>query len=104
MKATRKLALKLMPWKKTKWAVVWATASLLACLVCAGCVSSATIARHALEAPNRQSNDDKVFKQFAFVRTNFSVQKVLVGPPQASMELMVIEPGDYGAIMVSSIA
>ena len=103
MKAARKLASKLMPRRKTKWAVVWVTAALLACLVCTGCVSSATIARHAIEAPNRQSNDAKAFKQFAFVTTNFPVQKVAVGPPPASLELMVIEPGDYGAIMVTRI-
>jgi pimeloyl-ACP methyl ester carboxylesterase len=77
--------------------------AMLACLVCAGCVSPAAVARHALEAPNHQSNDDKVFKQLAFVTTNFPVQKVSVGPPPASMELMVIEPGDYGATMTSNI-
>src|ERR1019366_7249353 len=92
-----------MPWTKTKWAGVWAIAALLACLAGAGCVSSATIARHALEAPNRQSNDEKVFKRFAFVTTNFPVARGSVGPPAAALEVMMIEPGDYGVIMTSSI-
>lgn len=78
-------------------------ATLFLCLGCAGCVSSSTIARHALEAPNRQFNVDKVFKQFAFVTTNFPVERISVGPPPAALELMVIEPGDYGAVMTSSI-
>lgn len=93
-----------MLWTKIKWAAVWVTAALLACLVCAGCVSSGTIARHALEAPNRQINTSREFRQLAFATTNFPVQRVSVGPPPASLELMVIEPGDYSAKIVSSIA
>jgi len=92
-----------MPWTKTRWAGVRTISALLSCLVGAGCVSSATIARHALEAPNRQSNYDKIYKQFAFMTTNFPVARVSVGPPAAALQLMVIEPGDYGAIMISSI-
>ena len=92
-----------MLWAKTKWAVVLAAASLTACLVFAGCMTSASIARHAIEAPNRQSNDDKAFKQFAFITTNFPVLRIPVGPPPAVLDLMVIEPGDYGALMTSSI-
>jgi len=88
-----------MPWIKTNWAV-----GLLAGLTCAGCVSPATIARHAMEAPNRQSYAAKALKQFEFITTNFPVLRIPVGPPQAVLELMVIEPGDYGATMTSSIA
>jgi pimeloyl-ACP methyl ester carboxylesterase len=78
-------------------------AALFVCLGCAGCVSSGTIARRALEAPNQQFKASGEFKQFAFITTNFPVQRVSVGPPPASLELMVIEPGDYGAKMFSSI-
>jgi pimeloyl-ACP methyl ester carboxylesterase len=87
-----------MPWIKTNWAV-----GLLTGLICAGCVSSATVARHAIEAPNHQSYEGKALKQFEFITTNFPVMRVPVGPPPAVLELMVIEPGDYGAIMTSSI-
>jgi pimeloyl-ACP methyl ester carboxylesterase len=97
-RSARKLAIMRMPLTKIKWA-----AGLLTGLVCAGCVSSATIARHAIEAPNRQSNDAQAFKAFAFVTTNFPAQRVSVGPPPAALELMVIEPGDYGAAMRSRI-
>lgn len=73
------------------------------CLGCAGCVSPATIARRALEAPNQQFKTDKEFKRFAFMTTNFPVQRIQVGPPPATLECMVIQPGDYGAKVVSSI-
>lgn len=92
-----------MPWTKNKWAVVWLIAVLPAFLAGTGCVSSATIARHAVEAPNHQSYGAKTLKQFAFLTTNFTVMQVPVGPPPAALELMVIEPGDYGACMTSSI-
>jgi pimeloyl-ACP methyl ester carboxylesterase len=87
-----------MPRIKTNWAV-----GLLTGLVCAGCVSPATIARHAMEAPNRQSHGATGLKQFEFITTNFAVMRVPVGPPPAVLELMVIEPGDYGETMISSI-
>ena len=77
-------------------------AALLLCLGCIGCVSSRTIARRALEAPNRQFKESKRFEQLALLATNFPVQQVRVGPPPAALELMVIEPGDYGAQIVSS--
>jgi len=79
-------------------------AALWLCLVCAGCETPASIARHALEAPNRQMNMENLFKQFAGVTTNFTIERVAVGPPPATLELMVIEPGDYGAVMTSSIS
>jgi pimeloyl-ACP methyl ester carboxylesterase len=75
-------------------------ASLL-CLGCIGCASSRSIARRALEAPNRQFKPSKAFRQLAVVATNFPVQQIQVGPPPATLELMVIEPGDYGAKMIS---
>ena len=78
-------------------------AALLLCLACVGCVSSRTIARRALEAPNRQFKEIKEFKQLTLIATNFPVQRVSVGPPPATLELMVIQPGDYGTKMVSSI-
>ena len=79
-------------------------AVLLLCLGGAGCMSPGTIARHAFEAPNKQSSPSEQLRPFAFVTTNFPVQRVSVGPPPASLELMVVEPGDYGAKIVSSIA
>lgn len=69
----------------------------------AGCMTSGSIARRALEAPNRQISLDQDFKQFAFATTNFPVQRLAVGPPPATLEVMVIEPGDYGAKIVSKI-
>jgi pimeloyl-ACP methyl ester carboxylesterase len=77
---------------------------LFLCLGGAGCMSPGTIARHALEAPNKQSNPSEQLRPFAFATTNFQVLRVSVGPPPASLELMVIEPGDYSAKIVSSIA
>lgn len=78
-------------------------AACFLCLGCVGCVSSGTIARHALEAPNQQFKSNRQFKQFAFLTTNFPAQRIPVGPPPATLECLVIEPGDYGAKMVSSI-
>jgi pimeloyl-ACP methyl ester carboxylesterase len=76
-------------------------ATLLLCLGCAGCLTPGMIARHALEAPNHQFDNNDIYKSFAFVRTNFPVERVAVGPPPAVLEAMVIEPGDYEAISVS---
>lgn len=92
-----------MPWTKNNWAAVWLIAAWPACLAGTGCVSSATIARHAIEAPNRQSDGAQSLKAFAFLVTNFPVQWVSVGPPPAALDLMVIEPGDYEAITRSRI-
>ena len=77
--------------------------ALLLCLGCIGCVSSRTIARRALEAPNKQFKEPKELKLLTSVATNFPVQWIQVGLPPATLELMVIEPGDYDAKMVSSI-
>jgi len=73
------------------------------CLMCNGCMMPGSIARRALEAPNLQNNMDQDFKSFAFATTNFPVQRIKVGPPPATLELMVIEPGDYGAKIFSKI-
>ena len=78
-------------------------AALFLGLSCVGCVSSRTIARHALEAPNRQFKEPKQLQRVLLVATNFPVQRVSVGPPPAALELMMIEPGDYGASVSSSI-
>lgn len=77
-------------------------ATSLLWLAGAGCASPRAIARRALEAPNKQFKESKKFKQLALVATNFPVQRIQVGPPPAALELMVIEPGDYGAKIVSS--
>ena len=79
-------------------------AALLLCLGGAGCVSPGTIARHAIEAPNKQSSVSEQLRPLAFLTTNFPIQRVSVGPPSASLEMMVMEPGDYSAKIVSSIA
>ncbi len=67
------------------------------CLGCVGCVSPRTIARRALEAPNRQFKQSRAFQQLAVAATNFPVQRIQVGPPPATLELRVMEPGNYGA-------
>ncbi len=56
-------------------------AALFLGLSCVGCVSSRTIARHALEAPNRQFKEPKQLQRVLLVATNFPVQRVSVGPP-----------------------
>ena len=79
-------------------------AALLLGLGCIGCVSSRSIARRALEAPNQQFKPAKAYRQFSLMATNFPAQRVPVGPPPATLELMVIEPGDYGANIISRFA
>jgi pimeloyl-ACP methyl ester carboxylesterase len=79
-------------------------ASLLLCLACLGCVLSRTIADHALHAPNQQIKLPREFKQLdAALATNFPVRRIAVGPPPATLELMVLEPGDYDAKLTSTI-
>ena len=79
-------------------------AALLLCLACSGCVSANTIARRALEAPNQQFKPSRAYRQFSVIATNFPVQRIEVGPPRAALELMVIEPGDYGARIISGFS
>jgi pimeloyl-ACP methyl ester carboxylesterase len=64
-------------------------------------MSSRSIARRALAAPNRQFKPSHKARQFTLLTTNFPVQRVQVGPPPATLELTVIEPGDYGAKAIS---
>ena len=71
---------------------------------CAGCLSSHTVARHVLQAPNQQLKEPKLFKLLtAILATNFTTQQISVGPPPAKLELMVLEPGSYQAKFNSTI-
>jgi pimeloyl-ACP methyl ester carboxylesterase len=71
---------------------------------CVGCLSSHTVAKRVLQAPNQQLKEPKLFKQLtAILATNFTFQQVSVGPPPARLELMVLEPGSYGAKFNSTI-
>ncbi len=80
------------------------TASLILCLACLGCASSRTIASRVLQAPNQYIKLPREFQHLdAALTTNFPVQRIAVGPPPATLELMVLEPGDYGAKLVSTI-
>ena len=79
-------------------------AALLLSLACIGCVSSRTIADRALHAPNQQIKLPKEFQHLdATLATNFPIQRIAVGPPPATLELMVLEPGDYDAKLTSTI-
>ncbi|HXR45857.1 MAG TPA: alpha/beta fold hydrolase [Candidatus Limnocylindrales bacterium] len=79
-------------------------ASLLLFLACGGCTSPRTIARSALEAPNHHIKIPRVFEQLgAVLATNFPSEQINVGPPPAMLDLMVMEPGDYGAKLNSTI-
>ena len=76
-------------------------AAFLLFLSCSGCVSSRSITRRALEAPNQQFKPSRAYRQFSLIATNFPAERIPVGPPPATLELMVIEPGDYGAKIIS---
>lgn len=79
-------------------------ATLPLCLACIGCVSSRTIASRVLQAPNQHIKFPKEFQQMdAALATNFPVQRIAVGPPPATLELTVLEPGDYDAKPGSTI-
>lgn len=78
--------------------------SLLLCLVCLGCVSARRIANRALEAPNQHTKVPKKLKKLdTFLATNFPIERIEVGPPAATLELAVLQPGDYGAKLHSTI-
>src|SRR5579863_324344 len=80
------------------------TAAMILCLGCSGCVLSHTLARQVLRAPNQQSTLPKELNLLSVeLRTNFVTQRIPVGPPAAALELMVLEPGDYGAVISSTI-
>ncbi|MGH7994661.1 MAG: hypothetical protein ACREDQ_14155, partial [Limisphaerales bacterium] len=66
--------------------------SLLLCLVCGGCTSPGKLARTALQAPNQHIKFPREFRQLdSALNTNFSVERITVGPPPATLELMVLE-------------
>ena len=70
--------------------------SLLLCLVCGGCTSPGKLARTALQAPNQHIKIPKEFERLgAILATNFPIERITVGPPPATLDLMVMEPGDY---------
>lgn len=78
-------------------------ASLLLCLGCLSCVSPRRIANRVLEAPNQHIKIPEKFQQLGLaLATNFPVRRVAVGPPPATLDLMVMEPGDYGVKMDST--
>ncbi|HUA36906.1 MAG TPA: alpha/beta fold hydrolase [Candidatus Sulfopaludibacter sp.] len=78
--------------------------SWLLCLACGGCSSPRTIARSALEAPNHHIKIPGVFERLgAVLATNFPGERIDVGPPPATLDLMVMEPGDYDARLNSTI-
>jgi pimeloyl-ACP methyl ester carboxylesterase len=71
-------------------------APLLLGLACGGCTSPDKIARTVLQAPNQHIKIPNFFEQVGVALvTNFSIEQVAVGPPPATLELMVLEPGDY---------
>jgi pimeloyl-ACP methyl ester carboxylesterase len=78
--------------------------SLLLCLLCGGCTSPRTIADSALQAPNHRIKIPREFEQLgAALATNFPTERIAVGPPPATLELMVVDPGDYNAKLNSTI-
>ena len=79
-------------------------APLLLCLMCGGCTSPGKLARTVLQAPNQHIKIPTEFEQLgAILATNFPLERIAVGPPPATLELMVLEPGDYDAKMNSTI-
>ena len=77
--------------------------ALFLCVGCSGCVSPTSIANEILEAPNKHIRIPNEFQQLGMaVSTNFPVKQVAVGPPPATLDLMVMEPGDYHVQMSST--
>jgi pimeloyl-ACP methyl ester carboxylesterase len=65
-------------------------------LACGGCASPHAIAKQVLEAPNRRIIVPRFFQQLgAVLDTNFPAEQVAVGPPPATLDLTMMEPGDY---------
>lgn len=78
-------------------------ASAFLYLLCGGCTSPEKLARTVLEAPNEHIKIPKFFEQVGLaLATNFSAEQVTVGPPPATLDLIVMEPGDYEAKMEST--
>jgi len=77
--------------------------SLLACLLGSGCTSPRDIAQEVLEAPNQHIKIPRVFEKVGVaLATNFFIERIAVGPPSSTLELMVMEPGDYNVKLDSS--
>jgi pimeloyl-ACP methyl ester carboxylesterase len=77
--------------------------SLLLFMACGGCTSPRTIADSALQAPNHHIKIPGEFEQLgAALATNFPTERIAVGPPPATLELMVMDPGDYDAKLNST--
>ena len=77
--------------------------SLLLCLANNGCESPAAIADEILQAPNKHIKVPAEFHELGMaVSTNFPVIRLVVGPPSATLELMVMEPGNYNVPMKST--
>lgn len=73
------------------------------CLMGAGCTSSGKIARTVLQAPNQHIKIPPVFDRLGTIlASNYPIEHVTVGPPPATLELMVLEPGDYDVEMNST--
>jgi pimeloyl-ACP methyl ester carboxylesterase len=78
-------------------------ASLVLCLMGAGCTSPGKIARTALQAPNQHIKIPPVFDRLGTIlASNYPIEHITVGPPPATLELMVLEPGDYDVGMNST--
>ena len=78
--------------------------SLPLCLACGGCTSPGKLARTALQAPNQHIKIPAEFERLgAILATNFPIERITVGPPPATLELMVMEPGDFDAKLNSTI-
>ena len=72
-------------------------------LVSSGCTSPAKIARTVLVAPNQHIKIPKFFEQVGLaLATNFPSERVAVGPPPASLDLIVVEPGNYDVKLEST--
>ncbi len=77
--------------------------SLVLCLAGFGCVSPRHIADRVLEAPNQHIKIPGQFQQLGMaLATNFPVNRIAVGPPPATLDLMVMEPGYYHVRMNST--
>jgi pimeloyl-ACP methyl ester carboxylesterase len=78
---------------------------LLVCLLGNGCTSPRDIAQEVLEAPNQHIKIPRIFEKVGVaLATNFSRERIIVGPPPATLELMVMEPGDYDVKLNSTFS
>jgi pimeloyl-ACP methyl ester carboxylesterase len=78
-------------------------ASLVLCLMGAGCTSPGKIARTVLQAPNQHIKIPPEFDRLGTIlASNYPIEHITVGPPPATLEVMVLEPGDYDVEMNST--